>query len=136
MTVSETVILGNFNTDVSSKCALVRNLNSLCDMFSLRQIIKDFTRVTSTTSTIIDLILVSDPEKISQSGIIDYCVSDHLMTFCTRKVTRGYIGKHNTVTVRSLKHYTKEIFQQSLLGSDWSLVLCSDDVNTAWNNFN
>lgn len=133
---SETVILGDFNTNCSStgSCSLVNSLNSLCDMFSFKQIIKDFTRIAS-TSTTIDLILVTDPDKISQSGVIDCCISDHLMTFCTRKVTHAHIGKHNTVNVRSLKHYSKESFQQSLLGCDWTSVLYCDNVNDAWNNF-
>ena len=38
-------------------------------------IIKDFTRV-STTSSTIDLILVTDTEKISQHGVLDIGLSD------------------------------------------------------------
>ena len=62
-------------------------------------------------------------------------LSDHLMTFCTSKVKRDFVGKHNTATIRSLKHSSKESFQQSLHGLDWSSVLCCNDVNNAWNNF-
>jgi len=103
-------------------------------MFSFKQVIKNFTRIVS-TSTTIDMILVSDPEKISQSGFIECCISDKLMTFCTRKVTHARIGKHNTVNVRSLKHNSKECFQKSLLGCDLTSVLYCDNVNDAWNNF-
>ena len=134
---NESVILGDFNTDVSSKtgCSLNKSLKSFCDLFSFIQIIQDFTRVTPLTSTTIDLILVSDPVKISQHGVINCCLSDHQMTFCTRKICRDYVGKHNNVTVRSLKHYEKESFQQSLLSQDWSSVLLCDNVNNAWESF-
>ena len=134
---SECILLGDFNTDVSSshrKCPLVTKLKSICAMFSLKQIIQDFTRISS-SSTTIDLILVSDCEKISQSGVIDCCISDHQMTFCTRKIHKVPVGKHNTATMRSLKHYSKEAFQQTLLGSNWNNVLLSDNVTDAWINF-
>ena len=123
---SETYIFGDFNTDVSSKnrCPLRRKLNSLCDMFSLKQVINDYTRIS-------EFILVYDPVKVAQSGVVDCCVNDHLMVFCRRKTSRELIDKHNTVTLRSLKNYSKESFQQSLIGSDWTPVFISDNVNVA-----
>ena len=68
---------------------------------------KQATRVTSTSESIIDLIFVSDPNKICQSGTITVGLSDHLMIFCTRKTTKGQINKHNTIKIRSMKkvHY-------------------------------
>ena len=136
-TNSETIILGDFNTDVCprNKHPLRKKLLSICDMFSFDQVIKDFTRICSTTATIIDLILVSDSDKISQSGVIDSGISDHNIIYCTRKGSRDCIGKHNSATFRSLKNYSKESFHQSLLGSDWSPVTLSDNPNDAWHSF-
>ena len=37
-------------------------------LFDLEQLVKQATRVTSTSESIIDLIFVSDPNKIYQSG--------------------------------------------------------------------
>jgi len=101
----------DFNTNCSStgNFSLINSLNSVCGMFSFKQYIKDFTRIAS-TSTTIDLILVSYPDKISQSGVIDCCISDYLMTFCTRKITNAHIVKHYAVNVGSLKHYSEESF--------------------------
>lgn len=104
-------------------------------MFGLKQIINNYTGISEPTSTTIVLILISDPGKVSQSGIVDCCVSDHMMIYCTRKTSREFMGKHNIVTLRSLKNYSNESFQQSLLGSGWTSVLTSDHVNDAWNNF-
>jgi len=64
----------------------------MCCLFNLKQVIIDYTRISSNVSTTIDLILVSDCENITQSGVIDCCLSDYLMTYCTRKVTRDPIG--------------------------------------------
>ena len=56
---------------------LQRRLVEFQTTFDLDQIIVEPTRFTPKSRTIIDLILVSDPAKISQSGVIEIGVSDH-----------------------------------------------------------
>ena len=51
------------------------------------QIIKD-PRVTTTASSTIGLILVSDVDRISQSGPLDVGLSDHSLICCTRKIIK------------------------------------------------
>lgn len=134
----ENVILGDFNTNVSktsTSCPLSRSLKSLCSLFSFKQLIHAPTRIFSESSSIIDLILASDPQNISQSGVIDCSLSDHQLIFCTRKLCRSKSGNHNTVFLRSLKNYNKEAFQQHLVGTDWSSVLLCENVHNAWNSF-
>ena len=66
---NECIIMGDFNTNI--KCnknnLLVKGLKNFCNIFSLKQIIRDDTRTTTTSSSIIDLIFVSDHDNISQS---------------------------------------------------------------------
>ena len=134
----ETVILGDFNTDVSKsnkRCTLLSSLKNFMNMFHFSQLICDFTRIDSLSSTVIDLILVSDKSNISQSGVLDLCLSDHLVTYCTRKVSKSFFGSHNTVKMRTLKRYNKDDFQKSLLDTDWSSVLLCDNVSDAWDSF-
>ena len=90
-------MFGDFNTNVSSKqgCNLLKSLTSFLDLFTLSQIIKDPTRVSAKFSSTIDLILVSDTDKISQSGVIDLGISDRCLIFCTRKVITNVFNKHN-----------------------------------------
>ena len=101
----ESNILGDFNTDVtkSRRCNLVKSLFDVMNMFNFSQIISDVTRVSKTSSTTIDLILVSDTDKISQRDVLDLGISDHCLIYCTRKVLRNTINSHNTVKIRSLK---------------------------------
>lgn len=42
---------------------------------------------------------------------------------------------HNTVRVRSFRHYTKELFCEHLSVVDWSVVLNCVNVDEAWQNF-
>ena len=125
---SECIILGDFNTDVSSttpRNVLFKHLQSFIHMFNFTQFITDFTRV-SNSSSIIDLILVSDREKNSQSGVILVGLSDHSIIYCKMKVSKDSINKHNSVKVRSLKSYNNDDFQMNLINTDWSPVLLSD----------
>ena len=56
--------------------------------FSLHHLIKVPTRVTCNNATIIDYILASYPETVTQQDIIDEGLSDHQLIFCTRKISR------------------------------------------------
>jgi len=80
---------------------------------------------------VIDLNVVSDCDKVVQSGVLKTSFSDHFAMYCTRKISRPSIGTRNSVKLRSLKNYSKEAFQASLLSFDWNLVLlCNDVVET------
>ena len=130
----EIIILGDFNTDMKGpfNSNLQRRLLEFQTTFDLDQLIVEPTRITPTSRTIIDLILVSDPAKISQSGVIEIGVSDHFLTYCTRKITKVLYHKHNNVKIRSLKNYNKETFEQRLKYAAWSDVYSCESVEGAW----
>ena len=60
----------------------------LCKTFGFKQILKSPTRVTLSTSSLIDHILKNTNEKIAQCGLINVGLSDHQMIFCTRKTKK------------------------------------------------
>ena len=116
----EVYFLGDFNINLllNNKFLLkerqpfdVRNLSSpllskykeLCQTFSLKEIIQEPTRVTSSTSSLLDHILTNSGWKISQKGVIDVGLSDHQLIYCTRKISRTKTNRHNQIRVRSLK---------------------------------
>ena len=76
--------------------------------------IKEPTRITPTYSSILDVIIVSDEEKISQSGVIPIGISDHFLTYCTRHSPKTKFNKHNTIRSRSMKNYSTETFNEKL----------------------
>ena len=99
---------------------------------NLKQLINEPTRITTTSSSTIDLIMVSNNDKISKSGVITLGLSDHFMTYCTRKVKREVLNKHNNVKLRSLKHYCKELLDSRLSDTNWNDVFKSNSVDEAW----
>lgn len=105
----ECILMGDFNTDVSSKdCPTNRAFIRFSKLFDFKQLIKDPTRVGQTTQTTIDLILVSDVCNISQQGVIAYGLSDHFITYCTRKVQRKTFSSHKCIKIRSFRNYCAE----------------------------
>jgi len=133
----ETYLLGNFNTNVScpSTNVLIKALNNFKKMFCLTQLIDCHTRVTATTATTIDLILVSDPDKVNQSGVIECGFSDHHIVFCTRKLNRGQYSKHKVTQIRCMKNYDVKEFEEKLRSKNWFDVINCENVNEAWCKF-
>ena len=130
----DAIILGDFNY-----CLIKNKINKMTKVLEnsgFIQLIDTATRVTNNSSSLIDHIYTNETRKISQSGVIESGISDHFITFCTRKILRGQIGKHNTIKIRPMKNYSKEIFVDLLKGYDWNLVCqVKDNVNEAWEKF-
>lgn len=133
----ECILLGDFNTNVNSQNtnSLIRSLDRFMKKFSFKQMIKEFTRITGTSATTIDLILVNDVEKISNSGVIPCSFSDHHIVYCTRKINRGYFGQHNVAKIRCMRNYDVSNVREKFKQLDWSNVLKCKSVNEAWCHF-
>ena len=104
----------------------------LCQTFSLKEIIQEPTRVTSTTFSLLDHILTNAGWKISQKGVIDVGLSDHQLIYCTRKILRTKFNMHNQIRVRSLKNYTPEFFREELTKINFPDYNIFSNVNIAY----
>ena len=73
------------NIDVGiGSSTLFNSYKSVLDLFGFSQIISEPTRVTPTTASIIDHVIVSMKDKIKECGVIASGFSDHFITFCSR----------------------------------------------------
>ena len=90
---TETVIIGDLNMDYSNKGILRRNsVKSFENATRLRQIITEYTRITPTTSSILDLIYTDSPHII-KSGTLNVNLSDHLPVYLIKTKERNKINK-------------------------------------------
>ena len=96
-----------------------KQYNEFCSTFSLKQLIKFPTRITSISSTLIDHILTNSPQLITQSGVIDTTLSDHQLIFCTRKLSREKFNAHKHIKCRNLKNYSAAILLEELRSSNF-----------------
>ena len=94
-------------------------------MFSLKQLIESPTQTTCSSSSIIDYILASFPDRVIQRGILNVRLSDHQLIFCTRKITRIKRGGYKRITFRSFKNYTIDGYEYKKF----------DNMNDAYSNF-
>ena len=110
--------MGDFNVDcryTDSDNQFQGCLRRYMNMFDFSQFRCHPTRITSTTATVLDLILVSDPIKISNSDLSDFGVSNHLMSRFTRKCKITPINEHNGVKIRSLKNTLRSLLKKNSL---------------------
>ena len=91
----------------------VKSYYEFCTFFSLHQLIKVPTRITCNSPTIIDHILASYPERVTQQGIIDAGLSDHQLIFCIRKLL-GLKEAHTNILNSARSSITRLIFLRKL----------------------
>ena len=113
----------------------VKKYFQFCSLYGLEQLTKSPTRVTYSTSSLIDHILTTFPERVSQQGIIDVGLSDHQLIYCTRKFSRTKLGTHKQIKFRSLKNYTAEAYKEALGKVCFPDYENFSDVNKAYENF-
>ena len=150
--VTEIYLLGDFNINVFYNAKnILRNVNKtltlqncpnilkqyreFCNLSNLKQLIESPTRITCSTTTLLDHVLTNCEEKISQSGVIDIGLSDHQMIFCTRKHTRPKSNTHSVVKYRSFKNYSKEQFKNHLVDINFPNYEAYTDIDLAYNDF-
>ena len=130
------LILGDINICLKkNKSKLCNEYKKFLRSFGCKQIIESPTRITDSCASLLDHIITNNTKKVYQSGVLDIGLSDHLITFCSRKIIKGQIGKHKTIRIRSLKNYSILSLLNNLRNIDWSTVTNCSDVNEAWYNF-
>ena len=90
------------------------NYKGLCQTFSLKEIIQERTRITSTTSSLREHTLTNAGWEISQKGVINVRLSDHQLIYRTRKILRTKANMHNQIQVPPLKKYTSKLLLKEL----------------------
>ena len=72
MTSYDYFLLGDINVDLMTGATSVNatKLNDIFETYGLKQLIKDPTRTTPYSSTLIDLCVTNAPSKITNAGIL------------------------------------------------------------------
>ena len=85
----ESNILGDINCDMMAVTPAneTRHLIELCELFQYTQLIKEPTRVTLSTKSLIDLFLTNEPVKFATSGVSPIGCSDRSLIYVSRKLT-------------------------------------------------
>ena len=99
-TNKESYILADFNINLYLNNKYVFGK---CNFFSLKQLTSCPAGISCSSSTNMDHILTSYPDRVSQEGILNFGISDHQVIFLTRKTLETNTGSHNQISFHSLK---------------------------------
>ena len=134
-TNKEVIFLGDFYIDMltenESSAGSIYSLSNFCDQFCLTNTISVPTRVTASTKTLLDVILVSHPGRFVSRGTLRLGISDHDLIYIVRK--QG-LPKPNvrSIEYRSMKNFNEQAFLSSLSDIPWDTAYTFDDVNDIW----
>ena len=130
------IVAADLNCDMLKPRSLeVVALQDLCDSVNLTQLIKESTRVTETSSTLIDVIMTSSIDLVERSGVLKSHISDHYLVYA---LLRLKISKPppSYVKVRSYKNYDSQCFVSDLERVPWNEVVLVDDASDMVDRFN
>ena len=104
--------MGDFNKDLSFT-NFNREWSDFTTSLGLRQLVTQSTRVTDTSSTLIDHRYSSIEENLRNVHMAEFGISDHYAIFCNRKVNFSFkMNSHKSIKYRSLKHFDENAFLQ------------------------
>ena len=118
-------------TEKESSVGSSYSISNFCNQFCLTNTISVPTRVTASTKTLLDVILVSHPERFVSGGTLRLGISDHDLIYIVRKQR---LPKPNvrSIECRSMKNFDEPAFLSSLSDIPWDTAYTFDDVNDIW----
>lgn len=130
------LVLGDLNCNMLENGQEWRALTNVSTELNLTQIIKTPTRITATSQTLIDVILVSSTTLVLESGVINTSISDHLPVYVLLKLKAPKMPACY-ITTRSYKNYNPLLFSFDLLTKSDRLlsILSNTNVNTELETF-
>ncbi len=105
-TSKKNIILGDMNICYNNhNSGITKQYKQILDLNSYTQIIATPTRITEHTANILDHVICNRDYIITHSSVIETGISDHFLTYCTRKRKQISIGRQKTIKIRSLSNY-------------------------------
>ena len=109
-------------------------MTGLYELFSFKQLVEEPTRVTLTTSSIIDHVATTCARNIVEAGVHKVTLSDHYMVYCIRKFNGAVEKGHKMIKTRKMKNFDKEAFLADVSGICWEQMFSeTDDINALVN---
>ena len=124
-----TIMCGDFNINFLQPESYPTSFFQLnvIEPFGLSQVIKEPTRVTATTSTLIDLILVNNPDNVKTCGVVDVPgISDHHLVYMAYAIKKPKFTP-KTFTRRDFKNFSQEAFMRDINLAPFEHVYAVED---------
>ena len=119
----EVLLLSDFNCDFSAKKTTqpeCKQMKCLFKSLSFSQLINSPTRITTESSTLIDLIATNNPQNIRSSGVLSSGLSDHELIYCVRKLNWMRLPYEMIKREIRQREFLLNKARRSNLDEDWS----------------
>ena len=135
--IKDIVITGDFNLNYPNHTSR-RKIDSLCMQFSLHQSISQPTHFTEHSSSLTDIILVSNKENLILSGVTDPFLNQDVRFHCPVYGVLKFSKPKSKAFVRHIWSYENgnyELLREKASAFDWQ-SLENDDLDIYANNIN
>ena len=128
------VIMGDLNSDLSfernedAESYFGRRLLCILRSYGMKCVIKKPTRICDVAQTLIDLIIVSHPEKITSAGVSHLGISDHSFVYANLRM-RQEKSPLMTKTINNYRTFNKQKFSYDIENGPWSVSAIFDDID-------
>ena len=130
------LITGDLNCNLLEPgCSEAVALLDSCKSVKLTQLINEPTRVTETSSTLLDVIITSNINLVESSGVLPCHISDHYLVHATLKL-KIIKPPSRSVKMRSFRHYDGQQFVADLERIPRDEVALVGDTSEMLDNFN
>ena len=128
----ESIILGDINCDLldNNPTSLISELKFITNLYQYEQLIKEPTRITKDTSTLIDHFYTTNSNLITSSGVTAMTISDHYLIYGIRKF-KTFKQAPKFIEYRDFKHFNEQNFLWNLASLS-TLNLIHSDPNKSW----
>ena len=130
------ILVGDFNIDLLNNSPYAKKLLRFSELNGLLQTINKLTRISPTSTSIIDLIFCN-MTHVHSSGTLDLFLRDHLPVYLIEKMNTslGKKGPRHKCTGRTYTQYTTEAMDNFVDANvDLNMLLATNDPTTCWNH--
>ena len=129
------VITGDLNLDrLRPNEREGRLLIDLEEIFNLKCLINEATRVTVKTQTLLDVIVTNTPDLFGVASVTDLGLSDHKLVYSFLKKSPAKQYEAKVIKCRSTKHLNREELSRDLNDTNWNEIF-SHDTNERYANW-
>ena len=131
---SNTFCFMDSNINLSNKNSEADKFCDLWSTYGFSNLINTCTRITKTSSSLIDQIFTNNQQMCGLSGVITSDISDHLPLFSYIPLT-GRIENPSSTYKRFFTSFNINLFKDRLADIAWASVLNDNNVMTAYATF-
>lgn len=130
------ILGGDFNINLFPETALSKSLINRVTSCGFQNVFPSPTRITATSSSILDLFVTNADTPITASGTISSYISDHCPIFIAYSVSSDPVQSRGaTLKYQHIMPSHLDAFSERIESSNWSQVLAQGSADSAYDLF-